>query len=76
MDKVTLRVGDFIAYNTNPRLEDYFGFIKTIKSNGDIELIKMFNGNTKPEDKEYLFNNPEEWCGCYIRGEHVRRKIK
>ena len=65
-----LNVGDYIGYNTNPRLDGvYYAFIHGFVNAGgwDVRIIQMFDGVTLPKHKDYLFNNPDEWVTSHIR---------
>jgi len=72
----TLKIGDYIEYCTNPRLKDRrdFAFIHGFTKDEDwnIRIIQIIGGNTLPEHKDYLFNNPEDYITSHISAKHIK----
>lgn len=70
-----LKVGDYIGYNTNPRIPgNYYAFVHGFTNDSDwnVRIIEMIETPTLPEHKEYLFNNPDKWMTSHIRKRDIK----
>ena len=74
------KIQDLVEYkSSNPNLENRQAYIKEIKKQADgsykMMLIVHFDGDNKLKDREYFFNNPEDWATWWIHENDIVKLI-
>lgn len=67
--------GDFVRWSPHyTGAPNRFGFVLKFED-GMCQLLNKIDGHTKIGDKEYLFNNPDEYSTGWIQSNEIREVI-